>query len=108
MERGVPRRKAYVASLAVEELSAQIIGRGFSDGKAHRLELHLVCKGEELILRTRDDCRQFDPWVIADQADDEELSGKISKTTGIHMIREMATEVNYTSAMKLNNLTIRV
>lgn len=108
MERGVPQRKAYVASLAVEELSSQIIERGFSDGKAHRLELHLVCKGEELILRTRDDCRQFDPWAIAGQADDEEMSEEISETTGIRMIREMATEVNYTSAMKLNNLTIRV
>ena len=76
--------------------------------KAHRLELHLVCKGDELILRTRDDCRQFDPWAIAGQADDEEMSDEISETTGIRMIREMATEVNYTSAMKLNNLTIRV
>ena len=78
------------------------------DAGTPRLELHLVCKGEELILRTRDDCRQFDPWAIAGQADDEEMSEEISETTGIRMIREMATEVNYTSAMKLNNLTIRV
>ena len=109
IDRNVALRKAFIISLAAEEMSALIIEKGFDDGKSHRLDLRLVCKGEELILSMRDDCRQFDPWEYYDNYSSEgALEEEMDKIAGIHTVMQMATEVSYTAALKLNTLTIRV
>ena len=79
-----------------------IIEKGFNDEKNHVLELRLVRKDDELILRMRDDCALNDPMRHISDSDDP-ASGM-----GIKMILDLATEVAYTSSLKLNNLMIRV
>ena len=61
--KGVARRKAYIVSLAAEELIKNTITYGFQSGKNCRMETRLVCKGDEVILRIRDNCSRFNPKV---------------------------------------------
>lgn len=98
------RRRTYLISLAIEEMAGNIIEYGFSDGKKHNLELRLVKKADDYIIRIRDDCRTFNPLKQLELTDKEDLTSNI----GIRMISQMAKSFDYVNTMKVNNLIIRV
>lgn len=98
------QRQTYFISLAIEEMAGNVIEYGFNDGKKHNLELRLVKKEEDYIIRIRDDCRAFNPLKQLELADKEDTTANI----GIRMIAKMAKSFDYVSTMKVNNLIIRV
>ncbi len=105
LERGVDKKKAGIVSLAAEEMAGNVIKHGFSDGKKHKLELRLVYVDGELILRSRDDCRTFDPKTYYQSVyENDDPTDNI----GIRMIVNLAREVKYSSTLKLNNLMVKV
>ena len=105
IRQNLGRKAAYITALAAEEMGTIVIDKGFSDGKRHMLEMRLVRKNNALILRMRDDCALYDPIKqIAEIPDNEDLTASI----GIRMIMKLASDVSYTSSLKLNNLMIRV
>ena len=105
IEHNLPERKAYLISLASEELIKNTIIHGFSAGKNNRIEVRLVVKDEEAVLRIRDNCGKFNPkryYETVYKSDNKEDS------IGIRMVMEMAKDISYTSTLKLNNICIRV
>ena len=105
IEREVPKRKAYIVSLAAEELMKNTIEYGFEDNGKNRLEVLLVWKEDKIILRLRDNCRKFNPTKYYKEVYQNEDN---MKNVGIRMIMELATDVSYTSTLKLNNLNVTV
>ena len=103
-EKGLDVRRANLTSLAAEEMAGNIVLHGFSDGKRHDLDVRVICKNGEMILTLRDDCDPFDPKERFQYLDSDDPAANI----GLRMTMRLAREVSYSSAMKLNNLIIRI
>ena len=105
LERGIDERRAYLSGLALEEMAGNVIAHGFSkDKKKHTVDVRVVHKGNDVILRIKDDCVTFDPAERQRTADPND----ISKNVGIRMIYKIATEVQHQNLLGLNVLTIRI
>ncbi|MBR1442055.1 MAG: ATP-binding protein [Firmicutes bacterium] len=104
-ENGIDEKKANLLSLCIEELGVNIIEHGFSDGKPHSIDMRILIKDDELILRLRDDCRPFNPVERYKMTTEQE---DVTKNIGIRMIMKMCSYVKYLSTMNTNNLIIRI
>ncbi|MBR5070736.1 MAG: ATP-binding protein, partial [Oscillospiraceae bacterium] len=104
-DRGVDKKTAGRLGLAAEEMVANIIQHGFSDGKPHSIDLRALFKQDDgVTLIIRDNCRPFDPKERFRYLTDDDPTANI----GLRLTMNLAKEVTYTSAMKLNNVTIKV
>ncbi len=103
--RGIDARRAYKASLCMEEMAGNIVSHGFrKDNKDHVIDIRVVHKGNDMLLRIRDDCVPFNPEErnkLTDPAD------RI-KNMGIRMVYSIARDVEYQSVLGMNVLTIRI
>lgn len=105
-DKGVSDRIAFYTELAVEEMASNVITHGFTkDKRENYLNVRVIYKGDELIIRMRDDCPGFDPKEKYEHIYANEDPGKM---IGIRMIMAEASEVRYTSMFRLNNLLIRM
>ena len=104
---GFERRKAYRASLCLEEMVMNIVQHGFtSDNKPHTIDIHVVAKGDDLILRIRDDCELFN---VRDKGEAwKEDSEDITKNLGIRMTMASAKDLTYVNTLGTNTLLITV
>ena len=76
-----------MAGLFLEEMAGNVVEHGFTkDDKKHTVDIRVVHKNEDVILRIKDDCVPFDP-------------GERQK---------MAESVQYQNILGLNVLTIRI
>lgn len=105
LDRGVDKRRAYLAGLSMEEMAGNIVEHGFGkDSKTHSVDVRVVLKDGDVILRIKDDCAPFDPGEQQKLAE----SGDITKNIGIRMVFKIARDVQYQNILGLNVLTIRL
>lgn len=105
LDRGIDRRRSYLAGLAMEEIAGFIVQRGFSaDGKRHEADIRVTHKDEWLILRIKDDCLPFDATQREEIFESEDGISNI----GVIMIQRVAADMQYQSILGLNALTIRI
>ena len=105
LERGIDRRRAHIAALALEEMAGNVIDHGFKkDKKKHRVDVRAVHKDDDVILRIRDDCIPFDPGERAGIIDPEDPA----KNIGIRLVFKTARDVKYRNMFGLNVLTVRI
>ena len=105
LERGVDARRAYLAGLAMEEMAGNIVDHGFTkDRKKHSIDVRVAHKGDDVILRIKDDCVPFDPAERRQLAD----SGDPAKNIGIRLVFRIARDVQYQNILGLNVLTVRI
>ena len=103
--RGVDSRRAYYAGLCMEEMAGNVVTHGFSkDNKKHSVDIRVVHSDDDVILRIRDNCMEFNP---AERAETNEIKPD-GKNMGISMVYKIANEVTYQSLLGLNVLTIRL
>lgn len=105
LDHGAGRHEAYYISLAAEEMGCNILKHGFKDTGRHAMELRLIRKRNSFMLRIRDNSHIFDPikkMSAISSIDDP------SRYIGIKMVMKMASDVAYTSTLKLNNLVITI
>ena len=104
-ERGIDERRALLSGLALEEMAGNVVAHGFvKDNKRHTVDVRVVHKGKDVILRLKDDCVPFDPGgrkTLTDSADPTE-------NIGIRMVFRLAKDVQYQSILGLNVLTIKI
>ena len=104
-ERGVDERRSYLSGLFLEEMAGNVIEAGFpKDNKKHSVDVRVVHKNDDIILRIKDDCVPFDPLERAKLFDPED----ITKNIGIRMVSRIARDVSYQNILGLNVLTIRI
>ena len=104
--KGHSPKLTFYTALSVEEMAKNVVEHGFTkDKKENFLSARVVDKGDELIIRMRDDCPRFDPREKYEQIYANE---DLSRVMGIRMIMTEAKEVKYTSMFRLNNLLIRI
>jgi anti-sigma regulatory factor (Ser/Thr protein kinase) len=104
-EKGIDEKRAYHASLFMEEMAGNVVDHGFKkDNRTHLIDIRVAKKNNDLILRIKDDCKPFDPASMKDLFDKDDPA----KNMGIRMIYAMAEKVEYHNILGLNVLTIRV
>ena len=101
---GCDEKRKYAISLAVEELATNTVLTGFRPGHHNTLDLRILKKGNDYIVRIRDDCEIFDP-VKQLQLYDRSIP---LHHMGLRMAIGSARDVQYTTMLKLNNLMLRV
>ena len=105
LERGIDRRRSYLAGLSMEEMAGNIVEHGFEkDNKKHYVDIRVVHKDDDVILRIKDDCIPFDPGERIKMADNDDLTRNI----GIKMVFRTSKDVQYQNILGLNVLTIRI
>ena len=105
LEKGIDKKRAYLAGLAMEEMAGNIVDHGFTkDTKDHSIDIRVVHKEDDIILRIKDDCVPFDPKVRnrITEGDDP------AKNIGIRMIYRIMNDITYENLLGLNVLTIRI
>lgn len=99
------RRRAYFAGLCMEEMAGNVILHGFpQDKKAHAANIRVAHKGNELILRIRDNCVAFNPSEYSSVLESEDKA----KYVGIRLVYQVAGSVSYQNLLGMNVLTIRM
>jgi anti-sigma regulatory factor (Ser/Thr protein kinase) len=104
--RGIDRRRAFFAGLALEEMAGNIVEHGYQmDSRPkHSIDIRVIHREEDVILRMRDDCRPFDPSKRELLLEPEDKAHNI----GIRMIYRIAKEVEYKNLLGCNALTVKI
>lgn len=98
---GVSAKVSNHIALCIEEMAGNTIQHGFTkDNRHHDLSVRLLRKKKDLVLRFRDDCGAFDPVHYIPKEGEDAL--------GIRLVLAFAREANYTYALNLNNVCIRI
>ena len=104
-EKGFDEKHSYIAALAIEEMAGNIVEHGFTkDKKKHAVDIRVVHKDGELIIRLKDDCVPFDPASRSTIVYEEDTY----KNIGIHMIYEIVKSVEYQNILGLNVLMMKI
>ena len=104
-DKGIDQRRAYFASLSLEEMAGNVVSHGFTmDSKPHNLTARAIVKDEDVILCIKDDCQPFDPVQRQRIADPEDKT----KNIGLRMIYKIAKDFTYQNVLGLNVLTIKL
>ena len=102
-EYGVPSAKAGHSALCFEEMAWNIFQHGFhADKRRHTVNLSMVVKEKDILLRIKDDCIPFDPVEFS------QMTGTDAGNIGIRLVTALASQVSYQNLMGLNVLTIRM
>ncbi len=105
MRCDVEVRQAGHCGLCFEEMAWNIFQHGFpSDHKKHSVDLSMVIKKSDVLLRIKDDCIPFDCVEFVHMTEENSRFRNI----GIRLVFSLATEISYQNLMGLNVLTIRL
>ncbi|MCR5267872.1 MAG: ATP-binding protein [Lachnospiraceae bacterium] len=104
-ENQIDGQRAFRAALAMEEMAGNVIAHGFTkDSGSHSLDIRVIKKDDDLILRLRDDCKAFDPMQRADLFDPDDLT----KNVGIRLMNGITKDAKYQNLLGMNVLTMRL
>ena len=100
---GESARSSTLISLCVEEMVNNIVTYGFRKDKTYQtVDIRILFKKDEKIIRIRDNCIGFDPieYLKIHETDDPVAH------IGIRMVIKMVRRANYVNSLGLNNLTL--
>ncbi len=104
-ERGIDGQRAYYVGLALEEMAANVVEYGFSKkGRHHAIDIRVVHKGEDIILRILDNCTAFDPLSRMEHLN----QSPPTEDVGIRIVHGIARDAQYQNLLGLNVLTLRI
>ena len=98
-------RTSFLVGLCIEEIACNIVRYGFSaDKEQHSVDIRLVFRDGEGLIRIRDNCAHFDPLRYL------ELHQSVNPGShmGIRMVMASVKEASYLNSLGLNNLTLRL
>ena len=102
--RDIDRRRSVFAGLALEEMAGNVIEHGFCDDKKnHSIDIRVIHKGDDIIMRIKDNCKSFNPIERISLHEKNEDFG----TFGIKIVGNTAKKVQYQNLLGLNVLTIK-
>jgi anti-sigma regulatory factor (Ser/Thr protein kinase) len=105
-QKGLTRRKCMYTGLCIEEMGNNIIEHGFEGNGKNRIDIRLVKKNDSMLIRIRDNCKDFDPVKYMKM--NQEQIGDPGSHIGIRMTLKMVKNVQYVNSLGLNNLTLEI
>lgn len=106
-EKGLDSKKSYYCGLCIEELAVSII----EHGKEHKkntsnceIDLRMIYENDGVSILMRDNYPHFDimEWMKMHEPEDP------MRYLGLRMVTKLSKEVNYSTALSLNVLTIKL
>lgn len=105
LKKGIDTRRALFAALAMEEMAGNIIEHGFpKDHRRHSVDLRIVYKKGDIMIRFKDDCRPFNPQERQIMMTPEDPT----KNIGLRIVFRIAKEHSYQNLLGLNVLTVKL
>ena len=102
--RGIDERRGYFAGLCMEEMAGNVVAHGFAkDTKEHAVDIRVIHKHDEIIMRIRDNCAVFDPYSRMTEENSDPC-----RNIGIKLVYRIASEISYQNLLGMNVLTIRI
>ncbi|MCR5201672.1 MAG: ATP-binding protein [Lachnospiraceae bacterium] len=101
-EHKVEYKRSYYSGLCIEEMCNNIFYHGFKKGR-HSVDVRVIYKPEELLIRIKDDGVAFNPEEFYQLLNPED----VTKNIGIRMIERTKKSMNYQYMLGLNVLTVR-
>lgn len=98
---GMQHRDAMLMGVIVEELCKNVVEHGFSSTK-DIIEMRISRKNGSWQLRIRDNCRYFNVKEYFNLVD------KNSEKYGLQIVKGLAGQVEYMSALQINRLIVRM
>ena len=107
LERGIDKKKANCAALALEELCLGIIKERFETDpkKKHMIELRIIHRGEDIYMRIKDDCKPFNPKERSELVNPQDNS---PKSISIRLFMGVVKETEYQLTLGMNVFTATV
>ena len=102
-ERGIQARRSFFAGLCVEEMARNILEYGTRPGKHPQVDVRVVA-WDELTVRIRDNCPEFDSRKRVDQFDPADPERNI----GIRLAAGISDQVDYYSQAGVNTLIMKI
>ena len=105
LRRGIDQRRSTLAGLSMEEMAGNVVEHGFTkDKKNHAIDIRVVHKDDDVVLRIRDNCVEFNPLDRMKVVNSDDPAANI----GIRMVTGFAKNVWYQNLLGQNVLTIRI
>ena len=102
-ERGVSSRTAFFAGICVEEMSNNIFRHGSRPGKSTYVDVRVVVQ-EDLTIRIRDNCPEFDPRKRIEMFHPESPEQNI----GIRLTAGLARQIDFYNNAGINTLLMKI
>lgn len=105
LDKGIDGKRAYLSALALEEMAGNIVEHGFTkDRRSHSIDIRVVHKDDNVILRIRDDCIPFDPISRHKLVTNEDKTRNI----GLRVVFRISKDIQYQNILGMNVLTMRI
>ena len=105
LDNGIDKAKSNALAHCIEEIGNNIITHGFSASERHGIDMRILIKEKEIILRIRDDCRAFNPVEYYELMQKQNDS---PERTGLKIIMGLCSDRQYTSIVGTNNLILHI
>ena len=106
-DRNAPPAAEYLANLAIEELVTNCVKYGYDDSAEHIIEIEFKISAGELIITVTDDGHPFNPLELPDRDTNLPLEDLPIGGLGIHLLRKMCDQMDYSHIGGKNRLTLR-
>jgi serine/threonine-protein kinase RsbW len=104
----IPAKAAYALDLTIEELVSNIIKYGYDDKAEHTIRIEVDLQGQQVILTIEDDGHAFNPVKQAAPDTAQSLAERPIGGLGLHMVREMAEQMEYRREGNRNIVVVRI
>ncbi len=101
-KKNMSEKKAFHIGLSLEEIAANIVKHGFSDGKKHTTDIRIIILKDKVLLRVKDDCKTFNPKEMMEILNPEDITHNI----GLRIVMRYVSDVEYQNALGLNILSL--
>ena len=102
MEHDYDKQTASHAGLCLEEIAGNVLEHGFGKSHNYYADIRVVIREEELTVRVRDNCREFDPRKRIDAFDPDDPG----KNIGIRIVAQIAKAIDYYNNAGANTLIL--
>jgi phosphoserine phosphatase RsbU/P len=103
---GIPGPVSHAFQVALDELLNNVISYGYEDEGLHQIRIDATLDLETLGLVIEDDARAFDPLSLSVPATGQQMEDRSVGGLGVHLVRKMMDEVDYTREGERNRLRL--
>ncbi len=105
---GLSQEVLHDLQLVLEEIVVNVISYAYADTARHEIVVSLEKEGSELAVRVQDEGRAFDPLKVPEPDLDVPVEERPIGGLGMHLVRNLAREVNYERVQGKNILTLKI
>jgi len=95
-------------NVALDEMLSNIIKYGFADDAIHEIHVRLSVSGAMVVMEIEDDGQPFDPLKLPAPDVDAPLEERTVGGLGIHIVRNLMSEVEYARVAGRNRLVMQM